>query len=298
MSMIARAIDLGYGNCKFTIGDRIGEDIPCRLFPSVAPKASVRVLQTGGANTNLNVVNVDVEGELYAVGPDGLLAMPSNGCRSLDTDFVKRPEYLALLRGAFHYMDVPHIDSLYLGLPVSTVETVAGFVEDLVTGKHPLPGNRSVTVSDVVVVPQPVGGLYDYGARTRLLPQLQSSTNLLIDPGYFTLDWVVTHGTKMLPGRSGAANNGGMAAILRAMGEQLTTTLQKRDGRPYDLTETILNRMDLTLRTGAEFRFAGRREDLMSYLPAGNKVVEDALNKLVAGVGSILDIDNIVLVGG
>jgi plasmid segregation protein ParM len=293
---IARAIDIGYGSTKFTVSDGMGgQDIECRMFPSVAPVASKDSIDK--YLDKKDSVIVDVDGEFYEVGTDAMLAMPSNAARNLDLDFVRRASYMALAKGAMHYMGVPRIDHLVIGLPVSSMKALADAVKAKFVGKHQLPG-KTITVENVECVPQPVGGLLDYASRHQLMKQVESSTQLLIDPGYFTLDWLVVHGRKMAAVRSGAANNAGMAAIVRAIAEKLTTRIRERDGLAADVTESVLQRIDEALRTGREFRFNGKAEPLEGYLGAARHVIDDGLAKLRARVGALSDVDSIVLVGG
>lgn len=293
---IARAIDIGYGSTKFTVSDGMGgQDIQCRMFPSVAPVAAKDSIDK--YLDKKESVIVEVDSEYYEVGPDAMIAMPSNAARSLDLDFVRRPSYMALAKGALHYMQVPRIDHLVVGLPVSSMQALAEQVRAKLTGKHTLPG-RTITVEHVECTPQPVGGLVDYASRHQLLKQVEVTTQLLIDPGYFTLDWLVVHGRKMAAPRSGAANNAGMAAIVRAIAERLTRRIKERDGIAADVTESVLQRMDEALRTEREFRFNGKVESLDEYMSAARHVTDDGLAKLRARVGSLADVDSIVLVGG
>jgi len=293
---IARAIDIGYGSTKFTVTDGLsGQDIECRMFPSVAPVATKDSIDK--YLDRKDSVIVEVDGDHYEVGPDVMLAMPSNAARSLDLDFVRRASYLALARGAMHYMGVRRIDHLVVGLPVSSMKALADEVQAKFSGEHKLP-NGTVTVDQVEVTPQPVGALLDYASRHQMLRQVELSTQLLIDPGYFTLDFLVTQGRKMAAVRSGAANNAGMAAILRAIAERLSQRIKERDGIAADITEGVLQRIDESLRTGREFRFNGKPEPLDDFVGAARHVIEDGLAKLRARVGSMADIDSILLCGG
>lgn len=293
---IARAIDVGYGNTKFTVGDFAnGSEIECRMFPSVAPVSKKQALDSHMGKKD--VVAVEIDRAMYEVGPDAMLSMTANSGRTLDLSFAKRPTYMALVRGALFYMNVPHVDHLVLGLPVSSVEVLGPDLEDRVVGRHEVAG-RTIEVRECKVVPQPVGGMWDYAVRNRLLRELQNANNLLIDPGYFTLDWVLTKGFKMIGVRSGAANNAGMAAILRAVGESMANTIKEREGRPADLSEGSLDRMDEAIRLETPFRFNGKVEDLAPHMNAGMKVVSDALDKLVHTIGTKSDIDNVIIVGG
>ena len=293
---IARAIDVGYGNTKYTLTDGMDlNEIQCAMFPSVAPVSSRRGLESFGSPRD--TTTVEVEGTVYEVGPDAMMGMAANASRTLDIDFSKKPEYMALVRGALARMNVERVDHLFVGLPVSTFEALGRDLEQRLTGVHRL-NDREVDVKACKVVPQPVGGMWDFGVRNNMLSHLQSSNSLLIDPGYFTLDWVVTRGTKMVGVRSGAANNAGMAAILRAIGESMATTIKERDGKPAELTESSLDRMDEAIRLKAAFRFNGKVEDLTRHMEAGRKVIDDGLAKLAHQIGTKSDIDNVIIVGG
>jgi plasmid segregation protein ParM len=297
MATIARAIDIGYGNTKFTLGDgRDGSsDIECKMIPSVAPLLHEGEIAKFVDNNNLVVI--EVGGQRYQIGPDAMLGMGSNASRALDLDFAKKDSYLALARGAMHLMNVPRIDHLCVGLPVSSMDALSQHVKDLLAGDHPLPGGV-LHVGQVSVVPQPVGGMYDYGVRHEMMSELRSGNSLLIDPGYFTLDWVVTNGTKMVGVRSGAANNAGMAAILSSIAEKLAARSKERFSEPAHITEGVLDRIDESLRLGTEFRFKGQVENLQDYMGGSQNVVGDALNKLRTRVGTLDDIDRVIIVGG
>ena len=298
MKPIARAIDVGYGNTKFTLNDGCNGsgDIECMMFPSVAPVCPKG--EMGDFMSKRDVALVSVNGQWYEVGPDAMMAMPSNASRALDTDFVRRDYYMALMLGAMHYMNVDRIDHLVVGLPVSNIDkTMITFVRDLLLGDHQLP-NRTLHVGDVKVVPQPVGGMYDFGVRHQMMKELQAGINLLIDPGYFTLDWVVTTGTKMVEVRSGAANNAGMAAILHAIKDTMTLKIKERDGKSEEITEGILNSIDSSLRNETPFRFNGKVERLDRYMEGADTVIRNALDKLRYKVGTLGDIERVVIVGG
>ena len=234
---------------------------------------------------------------LYEVGPDVLLSMTSFNSRTLDLDFVKRDGYLALVRGALAYMNVPNIDFLVVGLPVSTMDTMAPFVKTMLLGEHPIP-DGSVVVQNVLVVPQPVGGMYDFGVRNSLMSDLEATSSLLIDPGYFTLDWVIVRGVKMVGARSGAASNAGVSAILRQIIHQIGAKSGARDQHAVEVSESVLDRLDIAIREKSAFKFYGKFEPIEEYLASPSPIVLDALSKLRARVGSLDDIDRVIIVGG
>ena len=99
--LIARAIDVGFGNVKFTKGyDQEGKEVVCEMFPSLAPSAASMGLD--GYMGQRNTVIVQAGSSKFEVGPDAMLAMNTNASRSMDIDFPLSDQYLALTRGAMH----------------------------------------------------------------------------------------------------------------------------------------------------------------------------------------------------
>jgi len=296
-SRVARAIDIGYGNTKYSLNDsRDAKEIACGMFPSVAPITSKREKERFLANKDTVVIEIK-DGEWYEVGPDAINALASNASRNLDPEFPRQDAYLALARGAMDYMNIDHIDHLVVGLPVSSMESMAATVRTSLLGDHKL-SKRTIHVGDVQVVAQPVGGLYDFGTRHKAMNAIRSGNNILIDPGYFTLDWVFTTGTKPNWTRSGAASNAGVAAILRDVMAHVVAIIQSREGRVVEVTESLLDRLDTAIRCNLDFTVKGKPVDVASYLEKPNQVVTDGLTKLRASVGSLEDVDMVILVGG
>jgi plasmid segregation protein ParM len=294
--VIARAIDVGFGNVKFTKGyDQDGKEIVTEMFPSLAPSAASLGLE--GFMGQRNTVIVEAGSSSFEVGPDALLAMKTNASRSMDIDFPLSDQYLALTRGALHYMGKAKIDVLVVGLPVSSIGSLGERVRSRMVGEHPVAG-RTVTVGECVVVPQPVGGMWDYAVRHRAIPQFKESTCLLVDPGWFTMDWLVTKDMKIVPGRTDAANNAGMGAVVRAISESMGKKISERDGRPCEMTEQIVQRIDKALYSGGFARINGKEEQVEIHAEAGKKIMRDGMQKMMASIGSRSDIDCVIVVGG
>lgn len=303
-SRIVRAIDVGYGNTKFTLSDIDSKELKCGMFPSVAPVYSIADVDRFGDEKRTALI--EINGITYQVGDDAILGMGSNAARTLDVEFPKRDAYLALARGAMLKMNVPHIDLLVVGLPVSNMDDMADLLKRRLTGEHVLPGKdpagrptpKTLQVREVKVLPQPFGGLLDYAVRNMLVRQLQAGNTLLIDPGYFTLDWIVSTGLKVAGFRSGAHPNAGMAAILRSVADRLATKIRTRTRRQVEVNEQILQRLDEAIRLGTSVRVGGQEEVVSDCMQGVASIVESGLTALRARVGSISDIDRVILVGG
>lgn len=297
--LIVRSIDVGFGNTKFVVLSANG-DIQCSLFPSLAPQASEGADLGTGVLQKRNTVTVEVGGVKYEVGKDAQLAQDATHGRVLDLSYPTTDPYLALVRGAIYYMGVPEIHLLVLGLPVNSFDKYKDVLEKRVVGEHRIPnplykaggGNPeyiSVKVHNVKVQPQPLGAFFDHAVNSGVYSRMRNEMNLLIDAGFYTLDWIVSHGVKMVNARSGA-HSGGMSSILSTMGESIG---KKIGGQITDLTV-----LDEAIRTGNNPRFYGKEFDITEQRKMAKAKAEQFVSVLANKVGQSVDIDNIILAGG
>lgn len=286
MDFVVRAVDVGYGYVKY-VNLVDGRRIHCNSFPSLAPTASRRDLAEA-LGKRRNTVDIEVDGVAYEVGPDAALAVGAYVGRNLDDDFCLSPAYLALLRGALHYMRVDRLDLLVVGLPVSTFASKRAALKARLVGTHTIAG-REVRVDDVLVLSQPHGALGAYGLAHGMYRQVRDQTNLIIDCGSRTFDWLVAKGFHAVDSKSRAVNRG-MFDVLEAIAEQLERDLHV-PFHDYD-------KLDRALRSGSPPTIMGRPMDLAPYLPAAATVAQDAVQELRRRVDSATDIDNIILGGG
>lgn len=297
-SPIVRAIDVGFGNTKFVALRQGHDDIHCGVFPSIAPQASMMADMGAELFQRRNTIVVEVNGVHYEVGKDAHLAQDASYGRTLDQSYPLTDAYLALVRGAIYYMGVDRLDALMVGLPVNNFENMKKDLERRLLGEHPIPLPRKhnerpqvrvVKVERVRVLPQPIGAFFDYSVQKDNFKQMQNQMNLVIDPGYFTLDWVVARGVKIINARSGA-HSGGMSAVLAAMGEAIS--------RELGTQLTDYTAIDEALRHGINPRFFGKEFDLTPFIPLGVEKAKQFISVLANKVGSSADIDNILLAGG
>ena len=293
---VVRAIDVGYGNTKYS-SLVSASDIQCGVFPSLAPQASTGPDLASGLMQKRNTVVVDVEGVKYEVGEDARLAQDATHGRVLDPDYSMTAAHMALMKGALYYMGQPRIDLLVLGLPVNTFKKYEKLLAARVIGKHTVPARSKdgemkdglVEIANCRVIPQPIGAFFDYSLRAGTYERMRSQTNLLIDIGYYTLDWIVAEGVKMNNSRSDALP-GGMSAVLRAMADAIGSELGEQI--------TDLSLLEDAIRTGANPYFYGKEFDITEYKKLGKAKAEQFVSVLVNKVGSSMDISNIILAGG
>mgnify|MGYP000026372099 FL=1 len=281
-----RAIDIGYGNTKY-VASRSEREIQCAMFPSLAPVASQLELSTGMVTTR-DTVAVEVEGVKYEVGPGARLGLKAHHARILHGDYVTTPEYLALVRGALSCMQLSHVDLLVVGLPVGLMNSKARALAARLKGRHPVGNGREVEVRHVWTLAQPLGGFLDYATRQGTYETLAEQVNLIIDPGYYTVDWLTGLGLKAMPERTGSFA-GGTHAILQAIARGVSEQL----GVAYtdlDAIDRALPRNRLTI--------GERVIDLAPHGWPAQARVNEAVNAIANSVGDALDVHNIILVGG
>jgi plasmid segregation protein ParM len=299
---VVRAVDVGYGNTKYVLEHQHGNEVVCALFPSLAPQASQSPDLGVGVLKRRNSVTVDVNGIRYEVGKDAHLAQDSTHGRILDSSYPASDPYLALIRGAMFYMGVTEIDLLVVGLPVTNFVAYKDTMSERLVGTHLIPNVKNivmeddsvpkmveVTVKKVQVLPQPLGAFFDYSIRSNLYSEMKNQMNLLIDPGYYTLDWLLAHGTKPIEARSGG-HEGGMSAILTSIADSV--------GKKIGARITDLSSIDVAVRTGKSPRFFGKEEDISSHIAEGKAKARQFISVLANKVGSGIDVDNIILAGG
>lgn len=283
---VVRAIDLGWGYTKFSAVKEGGE-VDFKAIPSLAPRHTGLDL-TGSVLGGRDTVVVKVEGTYYEVGPDSADLDPVDATRNLNDSYVFTDQYKAVYLGALHYMGTPKIDLLVLGLPLSHLQ-LSEQVRGMAIGKHEVNG-QTYEVVDAVVLPQPLGGLI---YCTTLSDQpgfeyLKEETNLVVDPGFLTFDFLVTNGDKPVETRS-SAHPGGVSKVLRAMAESIS----QAHGVKYD----NLSAIDTAVRRG-RLKINGKQVPLEDHIKAARPIVEGSVSYMKNVVGSGADIDNIILLGG
>lgn len=290
MEPIVRAVDVGRGNTKFISGIKNGE-LRCEMFPSQAHPSEVAV-EAEAWGTRRKTVGIPAGGLVYEVGPDVHLAADVFNANVLQHDrYCDTPEYLALLLGALHYMQVDHIDLLVVGLPVATykLKSLVTALERRLTGDHELGKGKRVKVIRVKAIAQPAGALMHYGLMQGKVAQLRKERSLIIDPGRRTFDWLVTQGMQQIEKRSHSVPRG-MHDVLHAIVEGIS----RSTGSHYRDYDTV----DTALRTGKQPVVFQAEYDLARHLPLARKIPEQAVAEMLHYVGDASDIRNIILVGG
>lgn len=307
---VVRSIDTGFGLVKFTLP--AGSDVSYTHFPSIAVPTEQQTATFRGVRPR-DTYNVPVAGSHYEVGHEvaGALTGHEFG-REITDEFYKTPLYEALTKGALRYMAEAGdtaIDMLVLGLPVSQYldESRCEYLRKTYTGTLDLGGGKTMEVRDVFVHAQPMGGFLVLSAHLDKVNEairtshpnvgeIKDATQhniLMIDPGEYTLDWLLIMKGSLTRKASGAVSDAGRNRIVTAVFE----SLQSKLGRP--LGSAAMVRINESLRTGVPLRLSGVDHDLAEFDPLIRSVIADPISRLISGLRSMHDyIDLIVFVGG
>ena len=286
---VIRALDLGWGYTKYSHKNTDSNDLEFLSFPSLAPRHAGLDLSMSAIGRRDTVV-IEIDGTQFEIGPDSADLDSNDASRNLNDQYVMTEQYKAVFYGALHYIGENVIDVLVVGLPLSNM----GFADKLkaiVVGTHKINSTTSVVVKDAIVMPQPLGGLYYCLSLAKTLPVLEfmnEETNLVIDPGFFTFDFLTAIGEKVVENRS-SAHNAGVSTILR----NIAKSISNKHGIKYD----NLSAIDKGLRR-RKMKINGEIENMEEHIKSTRSVLEAAVNYMKNMVGDGADIDNIILLGG
>lgn len=198
--MFVVGLDIGYSNVKVAYGEKKnGRNNSSAITTKVMPVGAAPVEQMPRpvvANNSVGVKDffeVVIAGEKWVAGvePDRL----QNWSRELHDHYPKTKAYQALFYAALLITGKKEIDVLVTGLPVNQFMDNR-IKEDLVSrleGVHEINNFQSVKVKRVVVIPQPAGAYLDVVNSTddsSILEAITEGKAAVIDPGFFSVDWV------------------------------------------------------------------------------------------------------------
>jgi len=299
-----RAIDVGYFSTKLTLGRKsVGNSnlIATAMFPSLAPRLPAGLSPQTALQSKPDGAVVNVDEVNYFAGRDAILF--SSGCepREVLSDYCQTAKYMALLRGALHYINEDAggcselvIRHLVLGLPLNTFGQHKDMLSSRVQGEHLLPDARAagamrrVTIERASVIVQPQGALVNYGVdHSKVFKQ---GWVLVVDAGGGTLDWYVARGRLPNWQRSGAYSKS-MLACAYAVADRINPSWR-------DNFE-IIERIDKAIREGApSFTTAGETYHISQYASAIESVLKESTDKMEAKLGSLDNLDMILFTGG
>lgn len=295
VTLNVEAIDIGYGVTKFTRGFNKKGEPEFFSFPSLVPRAPMNDM-SGFHFMKRDTKRIDFGGVTWEIGPDCYQVASKNDVRALHDDFINTEQYKVLLKGALAYIGKTEIDYLVLGLPVSNMSKEKEAIE-YAKGTHELGDGLTVNVKNVLVVPQPLGALYNYAITGGEFERLMQTNSLVLDGGYHTVDFLTTKGLQINATRSGA-RPGGMHSILRA----ISNSIQTKEGIDFDDLNEIDTRLDLANYTPENSKRTlyvyGKEIGLEEHVRNTAPVIGENINFLINRVQDTKDIAQIILAGG
>ena len=280
-------IDIGYSNLKLAYGER-GATPKTLLRPAGAAPAD-RFSSRFDGKAQDDFLHVQVNGDPFIAGvaPD----RAEMWSRSLHADYPSSASYQALFHAGLLLSEADHVDMLVTGLPVSQYldEKRRHAIAEQMKGSHQVTPKRSVSVDAVKVIPQPVGGFLDFiaGGDT----DIEGGRVLVIDPGFFSVDWVVIADSDLHRQSSGTSLEASSVVL-----EEASRLIAKDYGSNVS-TEKLEN----AIRGGkAEVLVLGKRVDLGPYIEQASRkvapVVVESIQKSLRKESE--SVDRVLLVGG
>lgn len=294
MSTVLVGLDIGYGNTKlaYQVGDP--GSVQVHRFASGACPLETLPLTLSGSRNLVGGRLVMVDGQEWVAGIDSHFA--SGYTRALSDDYPSTTDWMALAHAAFHHIGHERIDTLVTGLPVN--EYYSPGRREAVTRRleavHRISADRVVEVRKVVVVPQPLGAYGDWKSAieiARKRPVDSDALVLVIDPGHYTVDWVLMQGASIRRQSSASSNLAGSELLRR-----VSTLLKERNRQVVSV-----DRLESRIRNGDMHLDLGSVEvDLTAYVQeAASQVVDAVLRDVRASLKSLTDaLFGVVIAGG
>jgi len=281
-------IDIGYSNLKIAFGNS-GSGSPVTVLRPAGAAPADRFGKRLDGKLQEDFINVLVNGKEYVAGVSPDRAQVWN--RSLHEDYSATDSYMALFKAGLSLSGMRQIDALVTGLPVSQFleDKKKKFLERVMQGTHLISPGVTIEVSNVKVVPQPIGGFVDFLFNTR--EDIEDANVLIVDPGFFSVDWVVVNNNEIRDQSSGTSLN-----ACSVMLEEVAREINQK----FDAKINIESIENAIRKNKSSVMVMGQRVELSSFLKSAREKIGPAVSELIqqAVRKEGKDIDLVILVGG
>ncbi|OJW42454.1 MAG: hypothetical protein BGO50_01595 [Rhodanobacter sp. 67-28] len=303
----AAAIDVGYGNLK-VMAAQLGGDVDTAdslLLPiGAAPIEQAPRLANGAPQLHGGEEVLLPDGRRWVGGIDPTFL--SGFARQTHDDYPSTDEYLALyLAGLAKLEALGHrtIDVLVTGVPCSQFvgprrQELKDTISRRFRGVHQLGGNRTVEVRNAFVVAQPMGCYTGFLREhpIQLKPgERDTRTVLVIDPGFYSVDWVLMQSGAMREGSAGSSHMA-TSTILEAAAQAISSahggvplSVAKLDGSFRNGDEILrLGALTVQFRGFIEAAAAEKARVAMSKIASAMRLSEDVVDYVLLCGGAAL----------
>lgn len=187
-------LDIGYSNLKIAFGNTEKNNMQTKILPAGAAEESIMQNQLlGGTDDDSLLVQIDGESWIAGVEPYKLQGWE----RELHRDYPSSDIYKALFYSALLVSEMDTVDRIVTGLPVDQFKdlSIQESLKKRLIGTHQVTPKRKVTVKEVMIAPQPAGSymdaLFSQSDNEVISLAMDSGKMVVIDPGFFSVDWVV-----------------------------------------------------------------------------------------------------------
>lgn len=277
-------IDIGYSNLKTE------NLIEGKLSNSILPVGVMIDDTNNGLSVNdKDALRVMVDGQHYIAGMS-----PSDIAidyqRVLHSDYPASDSYKALFHAALLLTSASKIDVLVTGLPVSQFldSDYRAKLKVQFEGEHQVTKKRTIQVKNAVIVPQPLGG---YMAAVDKNPDLSDLRVLVIDPGFYSVDWTMVRNGMVVPNALGTS-----VKAVSALFEEASGIIFRDHGGKVSIED-----IEKAVSSGKGFVLLfGDKIELDSVLQeATNNIKSDLSGEIKASLrASKSEVDAVLLVGG
>ena len=294
MSPFVLGMDIGYSNLKLVFAPADSKDPRTKVMPAGAAPHEMITSSIKGDGPENDYLCVTLDGEKWVAGVEGNLI--GGNYRQLHKNYSTTQAYQALFYAALHTAamqgDCLVIDRLVTGLPVDQHQDAAykNALADRLTGIHKISPLVQVEVKETIVLPQPAGAYLDQldlmGADA-----MSDAVAVVIDPGFFSVDYVVLQGSRIQNQSSGTSKRA-CSVLIEAVDEMVRDDLGRLIGT---------SRIESAIRTGRYVLKMGPTSiDLGPYIAkAAAQVAPQALSHMQAQMRhEDVHPDFVILAGG
>lgn len=288
-------IDVGYGNCKVVAGDVARGVVREVVLPSgAAPVGDMPRLHDRPDLKGGELVLLD--GAEWVAGVEQLHIQ--NAVRKTHSAYTREKEYEALFKAALARSGYDHVSCVVTGLPVQlfygpeSKQLQADLVR-LMQGRKHISATRSVTVDQVIVVPQPFGTFMSLASQPEFafLHQDEDLFGIVADPGFGTVDVVAFLGQAVAHQFSDSS-----ALATSHILERVAENMSKQMG-----LRVTSDRLDMAMRRGQTLLTMGN--ETFDIRPLLEQVGREVGEKIAALIHRILrsserPVDYVIITGG